>query len=157
MSWQREAERRCAEGWRCMSPQRLLCSCPTPQALEGTENRPSCSLPPGPFPGLSLPLPHRLTSIRQRLPSWIFDSYPGLVTHLILCSSCLQPPFLTSSPSLRTSGPFHWKTCLLGWGLQGAGNQGRRELGNKAEQSQESAGLSVRSLGPRSPGGVGNS
>lgn len=39
LSWQREAERRCAEGWRCMSPQRLPCSCPTPQALEATRGQ----------------------------------------------------------------------------------------------------------------------
>lgn len=124
LSWQREAERRCAEGWRCMSPQRLLCSCPTPRALEGTENPPSCSPPPGPFPGLSLPLPHRLTSIRKGLPSWILESY---LPHSTLLSTAVLSDIISFPAYLWR--PLYWKPCLLGWGLEGAGNQGRRELG----------------------------
>lgn len=103
-----------------MSPQRLPCSCPTPQALEGTENPPLVFPSSWPFPWTlpHFPLPHRLASIRKGLPSfWIFASYPGLLAYLIL-GSCLHLSFLTT----YLWRPLYWKTCLVGWGLEGDGN-----------------------------------
>lgn len=100
-----------------MSPRKLPCSCPTPQAPEGT-GEPS----PPPLPALSPGFPHsiRCASFTENvplLPAQRLLAIPHETPHSRPLSTAVLPQDSSSHPYLWP--PLRRKTNLLGWGLLG--------------------------------------